>query len=256
MIEMEVFAMSELINFRDFGGLPTENGKNIKKGIFYRSGSYRDLGFEDRQFIQSLGIQNLFDYREDMEQDTDEKQVELAETFHAVSASGHLGIFDDEDNGEVVKISDESMMDMYRRLPIENPAYKVLFEVLVEEDSVPLLHNCTAGKDRTGLATALIQLALGVDWDYVMLDYMKSMNAYERIFLNEVRRLKNGHKPSDLLHKMPGIVVMPSYLEASFDAIFERYGSLEKYFLDEFGLSQTDLEKLKDKYTEKSTTPE
>ena len=55
---------------------------------------------------------------------------------------------------------------------------------------------------------------------------------------------------------MPGIVVMPSYLEASFDAIFERYGSLEKYFSEEFGLSERDLEALRDKYTEKSTTPE
>ena len=249
MIEMEVFAMSELINFRDFGGLPTENGKNIKKGIFYRSGSYRDLGFEDRQFIQSLGIQNLFDYREDMEQDTDEKQVELAETFHAVSASGHLGIFDDEDNGEVVKISDESMMDMYRRLPIENPAYKVLFEVLVEEDSVPLLHNCTAGKDRTGVASALVQLCLGATMDSVLLDYMKSMEAFGSIMKNERRRL-NGNSECDLLHKLPGLIIKPSFLVTALESIINTYGSFDEYFTQEFGLDVEKRVLLMNKYTE------
>lgn len=241
--------MSELINFRDFGGLPTENGKTIKTGIFYRSGSYRDLQLEDREFIQSLGIKNLFDYREGLEQDTDEKQSELADTFHAVSASGHLGIFDDNDNGEVVKISDESMIDMYERLPIKNPAYKVLFEVLIGEDSVPMLHNCTAGKDRTGVASALVQLCLGATMDSVLLDYMKSMEAFDSIMLNERRRL-NGNSECDLLHKLPGLIIKPSFLVTALDSILETYGSFDAYFTKEFGLDVENRKVLMAKYTE------
>ena len=247
--------MSELINFRDFGGYPTKDGRQVKRNIFFRSGSYRDLTQQDREHIQSLNIKNIHDFRESNEYDPIENHQELASSVHLISASEYLGGFDQSES-KVTVLTSASMIEFYQLIPFGNPAYKNVFKVLQEDDAVPYLHNCTAGKDRTGLATALIQLALGVNWDYVMLDYMKSMNAYESIFLNEVRRLKNGHKSSDLLHKMPGIVVMPSYLEASFDAIFERYGSLEKYYLEEFGLSERDLEELRDKYTEKSTTPE
>lgn len=241
--------MSELINFRDFGGLPTVNGKTIKKGLFYRSGSYRDLLQEDRVFIQSLGLKHLFDYREDLEQDTDERQGEMAEEFHAVSASGHLGIFDNNNNGEVVKITDESMVDMYARLPIQNPAYKKLFEVLLEEDNVPILHNCTAGKDRTGVASALVQICLGATMDSILLDYMKSMEAFGSIMSNERRRL-NGNSECDLLHKLPGLIIKPSFLVTSFNAIIDAYGSFDEYFLREFDLDVDKRKFLMDKYTE------
>ena len=241
--------MSELINFRDFGGLPTENGKTIKKGIFYRSGSYRDLRLEDRDFIQSLGIKHLFDYRETLEQDTDEKQEELALKFHAISASGHLGIFDNNKPDEVVRISDASMVDMYERLPIGNPAYKVLFKVLIEEDNVPILHNCTAGKDRTGVASALVQLALGATKDSILLDYMKSMEAFDSIMKNERRRL-NGNSECDLLHKLPGLIIKPSFLEKAMESIINTYGSFDEYFLREFNLDSEKREVLIDRYTE------
>ena len=241
--------MSQLINFRDFGGLPTKNGKKIKKGLFYRSGSYRDIRLEDRSYIQSLGLKHLFDYREGLEQDTDERQFEMASEFHAVPASEHLGIFDNDNLDKVVKLDEASMINMYKGLPVGNPAYKHLFRVLMSEDSVPMLHNCTAGKDRTGVASALIQLALGARMESVFLDYMKSMEAFEAILDNEKRRL-NGNSECDLMHKLPGIIIKPSFLEASFDAIIGTYGSFDEYFLQEFGLDEEKRAVLIDKFTE------
>lgn len=242
--------MSELINFRDFGGYPTKDGKNVKKGIFYRGGSYRDLTESDRQYLQSLKIKNLHDYREAQELDTDERQHELAETAHIISASAYLGGFESDEEAEYDELTSDAMVEFYEKLPFGNPAYKNVFKVLQEDDAVPYLHNCTAGKDRTGLATALILTALNVDYHIVMSDYMKSMNAYNEIFNNEVRRLKNGREVGSLLYKMPGLVIMPKYLDASFNAIFTKYGSLEKYFLEEFGMDQEAMEAFRAKYTE------
>lgn len=242
--------MSELINFRDFGGYPTKDGKNVKKGIFYRGGSYRDLTESDREYIKSLNIKNLHDYREDNELDTDERQSELADRAHIISASAYLGGFENDETAEYDELSSDEMIKFYEDIAFDNPAYKNVFKVLQEDDAVPYLHNCTAGKDRTGLASALILSALGVDFHIVMSDYMKSMNAYNEIFNNEVRRLKNGRQVGSLLYKMPGLVIMPKYLDASFNAIFTRYGSLENYFLEEFGMDANAIQALKDKYTE------
>lgn len=241
--------MSELINFRDFGGLETTDGKKIKKGIFFRSGSYRDLLEEDREYIKSLKIKNLHDYREPNELDKDEKQIEMTENFHPISASAHLGIFEQNTEETVVVIDDKSMIDFYKKLPFDNPAYKNLFETLMEEDAVPLLHNCTAGKDRTGIATALIQLSLGARMDSVLLDYMKSMDAYEYILENERRRL-NGHSDCSLMNKLSGLIIKPAYLNAAFDEIINKYGSFDEYFEKEFSLGSKEREILKLRYTE------
>ena len=135
-------------------------------------------------------------------------------------------------------------------MPFNNPAYKNLFEVLKGDNAVPYLHNCTAGKDRTGIATALIQLALGVEWNLVLLDYMQSMNAFDMIYQNEVRRLQTGRTEASLLYKLPGIVIMPMFLEATFKVIEDRYETLENYFEKEFGLDEAGLIALRLKYTE------
>ena len=243
--------MSGLINFRDFGGYPTKDGTNIKKGIFYRGGSYRDLTESDRKYIQSLGIQNLHDYREEMELDTDEKQSELAKRAHIISASAYLGGFERDEEAEYDELTSDSMIEFYEQIPFGNPAYKNVFKVLQEDNAVPYLHNCTAGKDRTGLASALILSALNVDYHIIMSDYMKSMNAYNEIFNNEVRRLTNGRGVGSLLYKMPGLVIMPKYLDASFNAIFTKYGSLENYFLEEFGMDEKAIQDLRGRYTVK-----
>ncbi|CAM3705527.1 tyrosine-protein phosphatase [Erysipelothrix urinaevulpis] len=241
--------MSELINFRDFGGIETKEGKKIKEGIFFRSGSYRDLLEEDREYIKSLGIQNLFDYRETNELDKDEKREELTQNFHEISASAHLGTFEQNTDDEFITIDDASMIEFYQRLPMGNPAYKNLFKTLLEDDAVPMLHNCTAGKDRTGIATALIQLSLGVDYDAILLDYLKSMDAYEYILQNERRRL-NGHAEETLMHKLSGLVVKPAFLKAALDAVLEEYETVENYLEQEFDLNEENITKLRLKYTE------
>lgn len=242
--------MSELINFRDFGGYKTRSGRVVKKNIFYRCGSYRDLTEEDREYLRSLNIQNLLDYRENHELDKDEYRETFAKKVHTLSASAHLNVLHQGNEDAFAVLSSDSMIDFYRKLPFDNPAYKNMFKVLQEDNATPYLHNCTAGKDRTGVATALILVLLDVHTKVVMAEYMLSMNAYEQIYSNEVRRLADSSRENELLHKIPGLVVMPTYLKAAFDAILERYGSYEAYFEKEYGLDEAAIQALRERYTE------
>ena len=43
-----------------------------------------------------------------------------------------------------------------------------------EPGALPQLFHCTAGKDRTGFAAALVLLSLGVDREQVMVDFLLS----------------------------------------------------------------------------------
>lgn len=241
--------MSELINFRDFGGMKTKDGTSVRKGIFFRCGSYRDLTEEDRAFLKSLDIQNLFDYREVHEIDREEKKEEFARQVHNISASAHLKKHAVNDGVPFSVLTSESMKDFYRAIVFENPGYQNLFQVLRSEETVPMLHNCTHGKDRTGLGTALILLALNVPEPWIIHDYMLSMNAFSSIYANEVRRLKNGASEHQLITKLEGLIVMPDYLKASLNAIKEKYDSYDAFFHDEFGFEAKDLFDLRVKYT-------
>lgn len=243
--------MSGLINFRDFGGYPTKDGRSIKKGIFYRCGSYRDLTENDREMLRALNIQNLCDFRENSELDLPEYRETFAKNVHTISASAHLGTFDEDTKDDFV-FSSDSMRDFYTKLVFDNPGYKNIMKVLLEDEATPYLHNCTAGKDRTGLGTALIQLLLGVDEHIVMADYMKSMDAIEEVVGNERRRLQSGEPVESLYHKFIGLVVMPSYLQAALDTIKDKYETYEAYFESEYGIGALEIKKLKELYTEEN----
>ncbi|CAM4140849.1 tyrosine-protein phosphatase [Erysipelothrix inopinata] len=241
--------MSELINFRDFGGYQTKDGRRVKKDTFYRCGSYRDLTEEDRDYLRSLNIQHLLDYRELTELDSDEQRESFAKNVHTISASAHLGLFETDKTVPYTILTTESMDEFYKKLPFSNPAYINMFNILLEDGATPYLHNCTAGKDRTGLATSLILLALDVKEDIVTYEYMLSMDAYDAIVENERRRMNGDLTEETLYYKIPGLIIRPSYLQASFDEIRRVYGTFDHYFEEEFGLTREKRDQLKEMYT-------
>ena len=82
------------------------------------------------------------------------------------------------DPAKLFTLSEEEMREdeayfegVYRTMPFENPAYRWMFDRLLSENT-PILFHCTAGKDRTGVAAALILLALGVPRTVVEQDYI------------------------------------------------------------------------------------
>ncbi len=135
-------------------------------------------------------------------------------------------------------LSDEAveryLLGYYRAAPFQ-PHYRDLFArafaALAEEPGALLIH-CTAGKDRTGLLAALIRAALGGGWDETVADYMLT-NA---VMLTPARIAQAapglttliGAPPSEaILHGFLG--VQPQHLQASFDEIDARHGSLDHY---------------------------
>lgn len=244
--------MSELINFRDFGGYPTKDGRRVKKNIFYRSGSYRDLTDKDITYLQSLGINHLFDYRQPKELDQKEAKELFAKNTHVTPASKHLENKSHEERDLPTLEKMEAMRGFYRLLPFNNPGYKEMMQHLITcpENAVPFLHNCTAGKDRTGIASAIILLALGVDTEIILLDYLKTMDAFGQIIENEKRRYNGDDLDGYLMNRMPEFIVTPSYLQAAFNEMLEKYGSYEKYLEEEFALDKDSLQEFRNRYTE------
>jgi protein-tyrosine phosphatase len=112
--------------------------------------------------------------------------------------------------------------------PICVKQYREFFKVLQEESNIPLLYHCSAGKDRTGMASVLILYALGVDDATILDDYLAS-NTYL------------SGKYEALMAKNPVykdlFSVKKEYLEAGLNSIKKEYGSIDAFLTEILGVN-------------------
>ncbi len=117
--------------------------------------------------------------------------------------------------------------------------FRALFAHLLE-DRAPLVIHCTAGKDRTGFACALILHTLGVSEEVISQDYLLTNRFYRR----------DPNSSSDLPDDVKQVLgsVQASFLAAAFEAINTDYGDLESYLRDGLGLGKAERAHLEARY--------
>lgn len=177
MIE-RVVATSGIHNFRDFGGYASTYGGRVKCGQLFRSGQHKDATPDDLAQVSRLGLATIIDLRSDSERElypcarADDHRAEV------VFAPGNtLGTGSHVDAAQGVRTAAEAhaaMLELYRHMPFRpvlTDAFRLYFDRLSRATGPSLVH-CLAGKDRTGLAVALVQHQLGVHRDDILADYL------------------------------------------------------------------------------------
>ena len=251
--EKRRFPLEGLLNTRELGGYPvTIDGKQktVKKGLLYRSGSPENATKADYMFLESKKIRTIVDFR---------SEEEKTAAFHFSSVVKKVDLPIDAGNlmGALLKTgkwlytndterAEAEMLSLYTVMPIEAISrYRVLFSLLAESDAAPLLYYCSAGKDRTGLASALILYALGADRKTIMEDY---------VYSNENLRLYWERFVVTQPFLVPYYTVSETYLQAAFTSIEEyaekhgeMHGGIDWYLSHELGV---DIKRLRDLYVE------
>ncbi len=232
-------------NFRDLGGYPARDGRIVRWRQIFRSNHLGHLTEADVEVLRGLGLKSAFDFRGTEERA--EAACGLAEiAVHSLPVEPTVIAALRARRAEGVALSSadalDVMRDSYRSYVHENtPSYRALFAHLVE-DHAPLVIHCTAGKDRTGFACALILHALGVPDEVISEDYLLTNRFYRR----------DPSASSDLPDEVRQVLgtVQPSFLAAAFDAIADDYGDLESYFSEGLGLGTPERASLKARYLE------
>ncbi len=232
-------------NFRDLGGYPGKDGRLVRWRQIFRSNHLGHLTEADVEVLRPLGLKSAFDFRGTEERVTATcglteiavHSLPIEPTVVAALRARHAG-------GVALSSADalEVMRDSYRNYVRYNtPSFRALFAHLVE-DRAPLVIHCTAGKDRTGFACALILHALGVPDEVIAEDYLLTNRFYRR----------DPSASSDLPVDVRQVLgsVESSFLAAAFDAISADYGDLEAYFSDGLGLGAGERAKLQARYLE------
>jgi protein-tyrosine phosphatase len=128
------------------------------------------------------------------------------------------------------------MEETYRGFVRHNTArFAEFFAHLLASDE-PTVFHCTAGKDRTGFAAALLLKAVGATDDEVMHDYLLTN---ERLVLPEESRMGLPREAMAVLWR-----VQPEFLQAAFDELESSYGSLDGYLRDGLALGRAERERL------------
>lgn len=252
-VDQRVIAMTGIHNFRDYGGYAARGGR-IKRGMLWRSGQHCDASPADLDLVQSLGIATIIDLRGDSERAANpcaRHDVFAGEVlFHPGETASEKGRAVHEEVASQVRSADDArnaMLRLYKTLPFRPVlvgTFRLYMQALAGREAPSLLH-CLAGKDRTGLAAALVHSLLGVHHDDMVADYLLTNTAGDAEARIEAgaRHVRSGfgHAMSDAAVRVLMGVETP-FLEAAFAAIRESHGSTERYAHDVLGVTSETLE--------------
>jgi len=232
-------------NFRDLGGHAGLDGRRVRTGRVYRSDHLAGLSPDDLLKVQGLGLTHRIDFRGAGECQALPSELPGVTTLtlmieptvvHKVNALLHSG--HEPTEAETVEL----MCQTYRLFALAGaPVYARFFRHLLDH-TTPLVFHCTAGKDRTGFAAALLLSALGVSRNDVVNDYLLTNQFYVRSPLVEAPG------PAHVVDVLWS--VRPAFLEAAFKAIDDEHGGLDRYLAGPLGLGAAELQRLRDSLLE------
>ncbi len=227
-----------LLNARDLGGYPTPDGSQTRWGAVVRSDSLAALTPAGRQALLDYGVRAMVDLRLPDEVAARPNPFAVPDT-HGVAYANVSFI----DPAAAPPAGDLTLADDYKRML--DRFHRAVAEVMAVIANAPeggVLVHCAAGKDRTGLISALLLGLVGVAPETIAADYALTA---ENLRPRDEEWLEHG--PGDraereelLIRFAPTAEVMLEVL----DHLAERYGGVEAYLL-RAGVTADDLARLR-----------
>ena len=241
-------------NARDLGGYPGHEGRRVRWGVLYRSDALGELSDDDVSYLGRLGLRQVVDFRSPPERERAPDRLPQAPAPRVVLRPIVGEVLDPKILQDRLLSGSARSHEMAALLVAGNRAFVTEFSGeyagflrdLADAENVPALFHCTAGKDRAGFAAALTLLALGVERETVMQDYLLtnalSGSATDRILLTLRVASFFRTDPDDA---RPLFEARREYLQAAFDTIDERYGTTDAYFDRGLGIDAATLDRLR-----------
>lgn len=240
-----VLPLEGATNFRDLGGYMGHGGRRVRWGLLHRSDHLGNLSAADQALLTQRGLAAVLDFRgvhEAAEMPCAMRGVKhhaltiepsVVQNMNSLVATGR------ELNGA---LTHELMCRLYRDLINEQSHRYTSFFAHVLQAPGPLVFHCTAGKDRTGVAAALLLAALGVAREVIEQDFLLTNQFFKPRFENR----------NDLPQEVLAVLwsVRLDFLHAAFDAIDKDHGGMPRYLRLRLGLDDAAQRALAGRYLE------
>lgn len=245
------FNFKSILNFRDIGGISISGNRKISGGFIFRSANPDTISRSDIKKLQQLNIKTIIDLRAPSEQKKKRVICDHIETislpldFQQKTRERMMPYFRKKNSEQI--ISDISNALYLEMTDATRDIIGEVFDVLLSVERSPVLIHCQAGKDRTGIVSALILLALGADRQLIIDDFMRSNDSlipyFRRKFLLR-KILSFGSFPAR--NVMFAVTVRQRNIESVIDMVLVHYGGIEAY-LNASGFDVSRLEELRER---------
>lgn len=243
-------AVAGLRNIRDLGGLRAGQ-RRVRPGVLFRSEAPIGLGPAGLSALGDIGIRTVVDLRDQVEcgvgpATTPPEVLRIHVPVATPSdATGTVSLLDQLLAGDLPSFSATDLGATYvRMLDDQAEAFGKAVAVLADPRHWPVLVHCVAGKDRTGLACALLLAAVGVDEDEIIGDYVLT-TATRASRLDEFRPSLQALGVS--VGSIESLFGAPAEaLEGTFAALHDRYGGAAQYLVRRAGVGAEQLRSLQD----------
>jgi protein-tyrosine phosphatase len=247
----------KLHNFRDIGGAKTTDGRAIKGGILYRSGELSRLTRLDQERLQALQVKLICDLRSSKERNNRPSKLSPNQSLQIANIPFHDEPTQDGSRRRylgflVSKTGDaqfETFIRNYYHHIISSQMARIgeALRLLSRPENLPALVHCTAGKDRTGILIALIQLLVGVPYEAVREEYRRTDEYYAPLMkkfstiVRVVTLFQASRERISLIMR-----TYPELLDELYTRILQEHGSIEDYLCSACGVPKEDLQTLKE----------
>jgi len=277
LMPVSVFAQQSLpvkgiVNARDLGGYAVQDGRKVKSGMLIRAAHLADATDADIAYLESLPVALVVDFRTevDLKGKADKGIPGAAYVNLPVDASGNVAATATEE--EKKKVTGRKKFDvkkiivfaafndkakavareMYPNLlsdPKCQQQFARFFRMVLETDNGTILYHCTQGKDRTGIASALLLAALGADRETIVADFDATNKVYEKDVKKYSRRVRFwGGKEEEIAVVKAFLGCNTENFIKALDAVDRQYGSMEAYLKGPMGLTDDDIRTLRERY--------
>jgi len=239
-------------NFRDIGGVTTVDGKHIKEKMLFRSASPDNITGRDIRKMHELNIKTIVDLRAPGETGRKNKKFEGIQTvslpldFERTTRERLIPLIKQKNAYNLI---DDLIGSLYLEiLDGSVSVFRDIVDLLLEPSRCPMLIHCHAGKDRTGIISALIQMALGADQQSIIEGYMASNEALlpsykRRLIISKILYL--GFLPANNI--LYAITVRSNNIESVIERVITFYGGIEGY-LKSSGPGMSDFKELRERF--------
>ena len=230
-------------NLRDVGGYRTTDGQWVRMGAVYRSQAL-SLSAADLSTVNTLGITADYDLRTTSEIAQSPDVVPAGATYTNLNVLADVSLTPTLTSAAAAEQYMQQMEQDFVTNATAQAAFRDLLTGIADSKGASLYH-CTAGKDRTGWASAVLLTLLGVPQDTVMKDYLLSNTYY--FDSAAVQAMLKQMPAAQAAVYTPMLEVQASYLQAGFTQVAASYGSMYNYAVHGLGLSPKTVAKLRAK---------
>ena len=263
-----------IVNARDLGGYEVQNGRHVRNGLLLRSAHLAEATDADLRYLSSISVAKVIDFRK-----PEEKKGKVDRT---VPQADYLGLpIDGSGNAaaeatekEKKKITGRKKFDVKKiivMIAFNEKAKKVaremyptlffdpecqqqfarFFRLVLSTENGAVLYHCTQGKDRTGIASALLLAALGAGREAIVADFDATNKVYEKDVKKYSRRVRFwGGKEEEIGVVKAFLGCNTENFVNALDRIDREFGSLDAYLKGPIGLSEEDIRVLRERYLE------